>query len=667
MRDASVPHGASAVPPALLAGLTMRLPLDVASDPASREASQNDPFLGRTLDSKYRIEQRIGRGGSGTVYRARHLLIHRTVAVKVLSLDLVSDDDALARFRREAAMAGRLKHFNIVSVTDFGLTPDGVAYLVMDFIEGRSLRRILNAQGTLAPEKLVGWLKPICSAVHAAHRKGIIHRDLKPDNVMIEVVDGEEIPRVLDFGIAKLMDAVAVGTDFTTETGSVMGTPHYMSPEQCEGKPLDARSDIYSLGTLVYELLTGNVPFPGKVTTTVMMQQVTAAPRPIRDLRPDLPEAVELCVMRALSKNPAARHATALDFALEFEAALSSAPTPEVAPLSDPAPVPARVPHLRADEPVSNPALDFRAQLRQAAAVAPPVLLPRGESPPAADLPSTPVVSLPVPDRGETHSGPRSMRAAEARSSTEKLSTPESPAPAPPSAAVSVLPPPEVVSVRPEAAAPVAGMVDRAPAPAAPDMESAAAAAVARARESKGVALKAAPEPARSSKPTFESQPVWAIRRAAAWPWMNMALLLIGLVVPTYALVTYLLYRQANLHLGAELAALARDRQQPLATLRERTAARLAARKLEVESVRVRLDPPNQQVRLHVRYRRTWLGWLPLRFEAEGQAQPVPITLDTLAGITPSQAEVVNVSPREVERYRGQRQSGGPPGVQKGH
>lgn len=568
MRDASVPHGASAVPPALLAGLTMRLPLDVTSDPAPREASQNDPFLGRTLDGKYRIEQRIGRGGSGTVYRARHLLIHRTVAVKVLSLDLVSDDDALARFRREAAMAGRLKHFNIVSVTDFGLTPDGVAYLVMDFIEGRSLRRILNAQGTLAPEKLVGWLKPICSAVHAAHRKGIIHRDLKPDNVMIEVVDGEEIPRVLDFGIAKLMDAVAVGTDFTTETGSVMGTPHYMSPEQCEGKPLDARSDIYSLGTLVYELLTGNVPFPGKVTTTVMMQQVTAAPRPLRDLRPDLPEAVELCVMRALSKNPAARHATALDFALEFEAALSS-----------PAPC------LHTEEPASNPALDFRAQLRQAAAVAPPVLLPRGGRPPSEELPATPVVPLPVHDRGEAHSGPESMRAAEARSSTEKLSAPAPSAPAPP-------PPPEVASIRPEAVAPVAGTVDRAPEPSLPAMESAAAAAAAPARASKGVALKAAPEPVRSSSPTFESQPVWAIRRTAAWPWMKTGMLLVGLVVLTYALAMYLLYRQANFRLGAELAALARDRQQPLATLRERTAARLAARKLEVESVRVRLDPP---------------------------------------------------------------------------
>ncbi len=664
MRDASVSPGASAVPPALLAGLTMRLPLDVASDSAPREASQNDPFLGRTLDSKYRIEQRIGRGGSGTVYRARHLLIHRTVAVKVLSLDLVSDEDALARFRREAAMAGRLKHFNIVSVTDFGITPDGVAYLVMDFIEGKSLRRILDAHGTIAPGKLVDWLKPICSAVHAAHRKGIIHRDLKPDNVMIEVVDGEEIPRVLDFGIAKLMDAVAVGTDFTTETGSVMGTPHYMSPEQCEGKPLDARSDIYSLGTLVYELLTGNVPFPGKVTTSVMMQQVTAAPRPLRDLRPELPEAVELCVMRALSKNPAARHATALDFALEFEAALSSAPTPKVAPLSDPAPVPVPAPHLRADEPASNPVLDFRAQLRQAAAVAPPVLLQREARPAAAeDLSFTAVVPLPARDREEVHGATGSVRAAEVRSSTEKLPAPEPAAPAPP--AVGSVPPPESISVQRETALPVTGPVAGTPAPLPPAPESMTGAATeptaGSVHDALGASLQAALKTARPAKAVPKTEPVWNVRRAIPWPWVKMATLLVGLMVLAYGLTTYLLYRQANFRLGAELAALAQDRQQPLATLRERTAARLAARKLEVESVRVRLDPPNQQVILRVRYRRTWLGWLPLRFEAEGQAQPVAMTLDTLASITPSQAEVVNVSSREIERHRGARQSSARP------
>ncbi len=661
MRDASVSHGASAVPPALLAGLTMRLPLDVASVSAPREVSQNDPFLGRTLDSKYRIEQRIGRGGSGTVYRARHLLIHRTVAIKVLSLDLVSDEDALARFRREAAMAGRLKHFNIVSVTDFGITPDGVAYLVMDFIEGKSLRRILDAHGTIAPGKLVGWLKPICSAVHAAHRKGIIHRDLKPDNVMIEVVDGEEIPRVLDFGIAKLMDAVAVGADFTTETGSVMGTPHYMSPEQCEGKPLDTRSDIYSLGTLVYELLTGNVPFPGKVTTSVMMQQVTAAPRPLRDLRPDLPEAVELCVMRALSKNPAARHATALDFALEFEAALSSAPTPEVAPLPDPAPVPAPAPHLRADEPASNPALDFRAQLRQAAAVAPPVFLQREARPAAAeDLPPTPVVPLSARDREEVHGAPESMRAPEVRSSTEKLPAPEPAAPIGP--AVGSVPPPESVSVQREAALPATGPAAGTLVPLTPAPESMAGAATeltaGSVREAPGASPQAAPKPARPTRAVSKTEPVRDARRAIPWPWIKMAALLVGLMVPAYGLATYLLYRQANLRLGAELTALAQDRQQPLTTLRERTVARLAARKLDVESVRVRLDPPNQQVWLHVRYRRTWLGWLPLRFEAEGWAHPVAMTLDTLADITPAQAEVVNVSPREVERYRDARRSG---------
>lgn len=646
MRDASVSHGASSVPPALLAGLTMRLPLDVTATSAPREATQTDPFLGRTLDGKYRIEQRIGRGGSGTVYRARHLLIHRTVAVKVLSLELVSDEDALARFRREAAMAGRLKHFNIVSVTDFGITPDGVAYLVMDFIEGKSLRRILDAQGTVAPDKLVGWIKPICSAVHAAHRKGIIHRDLKPDNVMIEVVDGEEIPRVLDFGIAKLMDAVAAGTDFTTETGSVMGTPHYMSPEQCEGKPLDARSDIYSLGTLVYELLTGNVPFPGKVTTTIMMQQVTAAPRPLRDLRPDLPEAVELCIMRALSKNPAARQSTALDFALEFEAALastrgvSSTTMPEDSPAFDPISPSESSP--RPDKPLSPPALDFRAQLRQAAAVAPPVALRPASA--LADGLWSPGVAPAVPDRTEVHSGAESLWAVAARSSTEKLSALE------PAATVS--PPQDKPSVKSDAAASGDDPVAPSPVALSSATDGAPVAAVELVCEPREAALNGISKPVLFSKTVSGLPARQVIKPSIPWPWLKIATRLVVLAVLAYATTTYLLYRQAHLRLGAELTVLAQDREQPLATLRERTVARLAARKLDVEQVRVRLDPPNQQVTLGVRYRRLWLGLLPLHFEVEGRARPVPMTLDMLATIPPAQAEVVNVSPREIERHR---------------
>lgn len=636
MRDAPVSNGASSVPPALLAGLTMRLPLDIASEPAPLPPSQNDPFVGRTLDGKYRIERRIGRGGSGTVYRARHLLIHRTVAVKVLSLQLVADEDALARFRREATMAGQLKHVNIVSVTDFGITPDGVAYLVMDFIEGRSLRRILDTETTIAPERIVRWMKAVCSAVHAAHRKGIIHRDLKPDNVMIELVDEEEIPRVLDFGIAKLMDAFAGGNDFNTETGSVMGTPHDMSPEQCEGKPLDPRSDIYSLGTLVYELLTGNVPFPGKVTTTVMMQQVTATPRPLRDWRPDLPEAVELCVMRALSKNPAARQSTALDFALELEAALASS---TAGASSD------RWLEAATDEPAnslsSEPATDFRVQLQQAAAAALPL-------PPVAAATPKPVADLPLATvaAADAHAGTDSLHAAEQRAATAKLALEQNPP-----AAES----PEGKAHESNAALPALPAAEAVPNAASVSLPEAAPPSVTTEATPHPVAPPAAPTMVTEQRRGI-TQPAVASSRVKLQTWLPSVALALALLVVGYALTIYGWYRQANVRLGQQLAALAQDRREPLHTLRRRTEAQLAAHKLRVDNVQVRLDPPNQQITIRVRYQRSLLG-IPLGFEAEGVAHAVPMTLDMLADIPPAQAEVMNVSRREVERYRAERRS----------
>ncbi|MFQ3582475.1 protein kinase [Chloracidobacterium validum] len=658
MRDASVSSGASSVPPALLAGLTMHLPLNMAPEPSPVSPSQSDPFVGRTLDGKYSIERRIGRGGSGAVYRARHLLIHRTVAVKVLSRDLVADEDALARFRREAAMAGRLKHLNIVSVMDFGITPDGVAYLVMDFIEGKSLRRILDQQGRVALEKLVRWMKPICSAVHAAHRKGIIHRDLKPDNVMIEVVDDEEIPRVLDFGIAKLADAVAVSSDFNTETGSVMGTPHYMSPEQCEGKPLDPRSDIYSLGTLAYELLTGNVPFPGKVTTTVMMQQVTATPRPLRDLRPDLPEAVELCVMRALSKNPAKRQATALDLALELETALASLAfeLPSAAPDA-----------WRPEASIARVTGDFRAQLREAAAVAPPLPVVRS-APSVKVLPPTPVAQE---DAVMVHEGRECLAVAEQRAATVKLPGAH---PSPASAEVAddqplpsfqVLPSLQTADALPSEGdavgtalpsdKPLGRRLATPPLEAPPPTEQ-------KARPS-SPALSADRVRLRHATSPVDSRPmphrVWSERVAwsALGRWGRLAVGLMGIVLVSYALVIYGLYRQANTALSHRLATLAQDRQQPLATLRDRALDLCAALKLQTERIRVRLDPPNQKVTLQVHYRRSILG-IPLHFQSEVVASR-PMTLDMLAGVAPTQAELVNVSARELDRYRAEQAAAG--------
>ncbi len=644
MRDASVSNGAASVPPALLAGLTMRLPLDIAAEHTLPPA-QNDPLIGRTLDGKYRIERRIGRGGSGTVYRARHLLIHRTVAVKVLSLELVADEDALARFRREAAMAGQLKHINIVSVTDFGITPDGVAYLVMDFIEGRSLRRILDTEATLAPERIVRWMKAVCSAVHAAHRKGIIHRDLKPDNVMIECVDEEEIPRVLDFGIAKLVDAFASNHDFNTETGSVMGTPHYMSPEQCEGKPLDPRSDIYSLGTLVYELLTGNVPFPGKVTTTVMMQQVTATPRPLRDWRPDLPEAVELCVMRALSKNPAARQSTALDFALELEAALASLPAGAVAE--------GNAPKATAKEPANlspaRPVMEFRAQLQRAAAIAPTVSLPApASSVPVTASPSAPAIASAEADADNKQPRTGSLSIAEQRAATVQCFLVQ-----PPVESAGKTSDNDVPSVPRDFA------VGKTPDDHEAGQAAAASSPVTTPVTEGTILRREIPSPVRSTT----SRRTQVGQRPGQRNWLSYARLrtwlpsvawMLGMLVVGYALTVYGLYRQANARLGQELAALAQTPQAPLRSLRERVEAQLATRKMQVDRVRVRLDPPNRQITIQVRYRRVLLG-LPLHFQAEGVARSVPMTLDMVAELTPAQAEVVNVSPRELERYRAER------------
>lgn len=278
-----------------------------------------DPFVGRTID-KYFIEQRIGRGGMGAVYRAHHTMFDKCVAIKLLSSNLVDDPKTFERFRREATAAARLKHVNVVGVTDFAKTDEGIPYLVMEYVDGYSLRYILDHKPVLSPEQVVALMKQIGAAVHAAHRKGIVHRDLKPDNIMIEISEGEEIIKVLDFGIAKLRD-LTTGKSYQSEAESLIGTPQYMSPEQCDGTNLDMRSDIYSLGVMAYEMLTGQVPFTGK-PATIMVQHLSKAPLHICSIATDLAAAIGDCIMRALAKDPGDRFESALDFALALEKAL---------------------------------------------------------------------------------------------------------------------------------------------------------------------------------------------------------------------------------------------------------------------------------------------------------------------------------------------------------
>ena len=264
----------------------------------------------------------------GTVYRATRLLIGDEVAIKVLHTGQFEDPHAAERFRREARAAARLKHPNAVSIYDFGVSGEGLQYLVMDLVEGKSLRDITKAQGPLSISLIAEIVSQICSALDEAHRQHIVHRDIKPDNIILNSTPAGPRVKVLDFGIAKLRDDSAT---ILTQTGNVMGTPHYMSPEQCLGEELDSRADIYSLGIVVYEMLCGRVPFNSPISTAVVVQHVNQTPPSLRKFNPAISLAVEGVVLRALEKARDMRPATAGTFAQELMAVINRATEPTMA------------------------------------------------------------------------------------------------------------------------------------------------------------------------------------------------------------------------------------------------------------------------------------------------------------------------------------------------
>ncbi|MBA2502401.1 MAG: protein kinase [Pyrinomonadaceae bacterium] len=282
----------------------------------------SDPLIGRVLDDKYRLDGRLGEGGMGAVYRATHLLIDRPVAVKVLNHRFVTDEAARERFRREARAAGRLRHTNAVAVTDFGQTADDTVYIVMELLEGRSLRELLALEAPLDAARATSVMLQVAAAVAAAHESGIIHRDLKPGNIFIvQRPHAPPVVKVLDFGIAKLMTDNTDGADklhTLTEANSMIGTPRYMSPEQCDGALLTPASDVYSLGIIFYEMLTGTTPFTGPSPLAVALKHSSEAPRPPREINNSIPQSLETVVLLALEKNAAARPTDAGAFRREL-------------------------------------------------------------------------------------------------------------------------------------------------------------------------------------------------------------------------------------------------------------------------------------------------------------------------------------------------------------
>jgi len=274
-----------------------------------------DAIVGTVLEGKYRIDAIKGVGGMGEVYRATQINLDRTVAVKLMRGDFSADEQMAERFKREALAVGRLNHPNITTVYDYGIEPSLGAYLVMEFLTGRTLHEELKALGRIEPDRAVKIIKQACAAVNAAHVEGIIHRDLKPDNIFL-LDESEDEPRIkiLDFGIAKFYGEGDTEGLTLTAAGTVIGTPIYMSPEQCRGENLDPKSDVYSLGCVLFEMLTGRPPFTGPNISALIVQHATEAPPPPSMLLPGLPYQFEEVLLRALAKPREERYQTAAEF-----------------------------------------------------------------------------------------------------------------------------------------------------------------------------------------------------------------------------------------------------------------------------------------------------------------------------------------------------------------
>src|SRR6476619_1163398 len=269
------------------------------------------------IDQRYQILSRIGSGGMADVYCAEDLQLGRKVALKLLYRRFAEDEEFVERFRREASSAAGLQHPNVVAVFDRGEF-DGTYYIAMEYLEGRSLKQLVRQEGALEPDRAIDLVLQILKAARFAHRRGIVHRDIKPHNV---IVDDDGRAKVTDFGIAR------AGASDMTETGSIMGTAQYLSPEQAQGHPVSEQSDLYSVGIMLYELLTARLPFDGESAVTIALKHGNEQPPPPSAVNPAVSPALDAVVLRALEKDPARRFSSADEFIAELQAAAAQPTT----------------------------------------------------------------------------------------------------------------------------------------------------------------------------------------------------------------------------------------------------------------------------------------------------------------------------------------------------
>src|SRR5581483_4360933 len=288
-----------------------------------------DPYMGQNVAGRYKILRKLGEGGMGVVYLAEHVFIEKKVAIKILSEDFARKADLVARYMQEAKAASKIGHENIIDITDFGETPNGSVFFVMEFLDGADLAHHIKQGGAMGLVRAKYIMNQICRALGAAHSKGIIHRDMKPENIYLVEREGKpDFVKILDFGIAKI-SSLDEGGSRLTRTGMIFGTPEYMSPEQARGDKPDHRVDIYAAGCILYEMLTGDTPFHADTFMGVLTKHMFEQPVPPSQRSPQagIPADVEAVVLKALTKDREQRFQTMKEMAIALEEATGGDPS----------------------------------------------------------------------------------------------------------------------------------------------------------------------------------------------------------------------------------------------------------------------------------------------------------------------------------------------------